>query len=231
MPIEIFLEYGRVGELSSGRLYTQVGDERTDHLAFEGLAFSAMLYELARVIVANLDAPVFLIRKDRPGSLPYRFDRATVELLRQDPVAAVQALTFPGSPSTLAMRAQQVRQPIAPVIRVGFDLLADAFGTRVCARLLNGEVECPGCGYWSALEGDGLFRCRKRCRREIAFVREGNWAAVFVADLLATSLPNFYLPRRWNPQAWISRAELERMYREFVSEKEKVTCSITQPAT
>jgi hypothetical protein len=225
-PAEIFLEYRRVGETSSGELYTKLGDRELDRSAFEELPFDKMLYELARRIALHPDARVLFVRSDRLRAMPYELDQCTVDLLRADPVAAVRALSYPGSPSTLVLRSRQERVPMVPVLRTGFNLLAETFGPRVYARRLNGDAECPGCGYWSPLGGH-VFRCTKRCQIEIPVVVEGNWLGVDVTDLLATSLPHFYLPRAWNPRPVIQRHELERLYKDFISEKEKVTCSMT----
>jgi hypothetical protein len=230
MPVDIFLEYGRVGDLSSGSIYTRTGEARTVYLYFEGLAFDAMLYELARKLEQYLEANVFLLRSDRGGALPYKLDSATVELLRSDPVAAVHAMTYPGSPVMLFRQARAHDKRLQPPnLRAGFDVLADSFGIRVYVRLLlNHDLECPGCGYWSPFSG-GLFQCKKRCRVELAMVTEGNWAGVLVTDLLRTNVERFYLPRRWNAGIWITREHLEEMYSEFTNEKERATCT-TIPA-
>jgi hypothetical protein len=228
MPVDIFLEYGRVGDLSDGRLYTQIGQERIGHVAFEGFAFDMMLYELARKLKQYPKANVFLLRSDREGALPYQLDTATVELLRSDPVAAVHAMTYPGSPAMLFRQARAHERRLQPPnLRAGFDVLADSFGIRVYVRLLlNHDLECPGCGYWSQFSGD-IFQCKKRCRVELAMVTEGNWAGVLVTDLLRTNVERFYLPRRWNAAIWITRERLEEMYSEFTNEKERATCTTT----
>lgn len=227
---EIFLEYHRVGETSSGALYTKQGDRELDRAPFKELPFDKMLYELARCIGMHPGARVLFIRSDRPTAMPYELDQCTVDLLRADPVAAVRALSYPGSPSTLVLRSQQERVPTVPVLRTGFDLLAETFGTRVYTRQLNGDAECPGCGYWSPLGGH-VFRCTKRCQIEIAAVPEGNWVGFDVTDLLASQLPQFYLPRAWNTRSWIVRDDLERRYRDFITAKEEAICSTTQATT
>ena len=228
-PAEIVLEYRRVDGLSNGELYLRKGEEHVEQSHFKGISFDAMLYSLARKLQEHREAEVFFLRSDRPGAVPYRLDHATIDLLRADPVAAVQAMTYPGSPATLFRRAQERVRPARPVLlHAGFDILADAFGTRVYCRMLNGDLECPGCGYWSPFAGD-VFRCKKRCRIEIAALLEGRWASVLVADLLATSERQFYLPRHWNPGPWITKEQLESLYQAFLKEKETVTCSILQP--
>lgn len=226
-PVEIYLEYRRVGLHSTGRFFTKQGEVQSDIKVFEKLAFDTMIYALARILGSYDVSKVHLLRTDREGCLPYTLDPGTIELIRVDPVAAVRALSHPGSPSTLALRAQQERTPTIPAIRVGYDVLADAFGTRVYARLLNGDLECPGCGFWSPLEGD-IFRCKKRCHIQIPVEQEGAWASVRVGELLASPPESFYLPRRWNTRAWITRVELDRLYSAFITEKEKATCSILE---
>jgi hypothetical protein len=211
---KITLEYRRQGELSTGTIDTE---------AFEGLPFDRMLYRLAQKIIDVGDCEVVLRRTDRRGYHPYRLDAATVELLRRDPVAAVQALTFAGSPSSIFQRVQKERRPIVPSLRVGLDVLADAFGEQVHVKLRAEQVECPGCGFWSPLVGNP-FTCRKRCLISLTVEPRSRWAAVFVKDLLGSGLDRFYLPREWNPGGWVTRESLEQRLTDYVQEREDAKC-------
>jgi hypothetical protein len=132
--VEVFLEYRRVGERSTGQVFTKSnGLLQGPPASFVDLTFDAMLYTLARELEAHPEAEVFLLRTDRPGCLPYQLDATTVELLRTDPVAMVQAFTVPGSPSTLLKRRRELPPPVMR-LRAGFDVLADAFGELVYVR-------------------------------------------------------------------------------------------------
>lgn len=228
---EVYLEYRRVGEKSTGRLYVMQGGQLQQGVfQFENLAFDAMLYELARKLALHADASVYLLRTDRSGCLPYKLDDGTVALLRADPVSMAQALTVAGSPSSLLLRAQQAQERVVMPLRVGVDVLADAFGEVVYVRLSDGEVECPGCGFWSPLDAGG-FRCRKRCHVQLDIATAGRWATVPVTSLLASPLQRFYLPRVWNTQLWITKDELAKLYQAFISEREAALCSRAVPVT
>jgi len=230
-PAEVVLEYRRVAELSTGQIYVR-GDhgERIDPVLFENARFDTMLYTLASTLKEYPDdTAVTLVRTDRSGCVPYKIDQGTLELLRTDPVATVQAFCFIGSPSSVVQRVQAERQPSIPVLRTGIDVLADAFGDLVYARVLGDDIECPGCGFWSPAQ-EGLFRCQKRCQVELAMTVSGPWAAVAVVDLLNAPLDKFFLPRAWNQAYWIDRGLLARMYTEYLLEREAALCSTMQPA-
>ena len=217
---QIVLEYRREAELSTGRIVVGGVEE-----AFEKSPFDRMLYRLAAKIVKTGACEVLLMRIDRPGYRPYPLDRTTVELLRLDPVAAVEALTYRGSPSSIFQRIEKERVAPVPPLRAGVDVLAVAFGEEVYVRLRGDELECPGCGFWSKLEGT-LFQCKKRCLLAVTVEPRARWAAVSVPELLSSGLSQFYLPRAWNPESWATRADLEERYQAFTQEREDVRCSM-----
>ena len=240
----VILEYRRddAEMTSSGRLLLDGGEL----LVFKGYAFRDMLKAVARVLS---DAPtegevsVAIQRTDREGLTPYALEASTVKLLREDPVAAIQAMEFPTqSPSLTVQRAREERAPRVVVpIRAGHDTLADAFGDVVYFKVREHELECPGCGFWGMYASPGLlkdkeragevfktaFMCPKKCHTRFIVTCMMGWGFVQAEYLLKnTTLSSFYLPRAWNEgKPWVSRESLQQKYDAY--KKEKETCSVT----
>lgn len=242
--MEVTLEYKRQGTtmLSEGKITYSEGDF-TSTVPFAGIEYKPMMAALSTVLRAfpdDTEVKVLIQRTDRAGLQPYTLDDATVQLLRNDPVAGIQALSIssprPAQVLDNIKKAQRPPIPLAP-LRAGSETMADAFGEKVAFKVRGHELECPGCGFWSIYTTPGLlndperaglvfktaFVCRKKCCQRFIVSCHKEWGFVDVEDLLKTVLPAFYLPRVWNNRRpWISRADLEQKYNEYKKEKESV---------
>ena len=203
------------------------------------LEYAEMLKRLCNILEKNFpkdeEVDVILQRTDRAGLQPAPLDPQTVSLLRTNPVAGIAALTYvpPQTPLGAVARAKaEVTARVPPPLRAGIDTLAHAFGSLVYARVRDGKIECPCCGFWIRNvpqvpdNGIGDFQgvCTERCKNSFELRVYSKWAAVSVAELLSIkSADRFYLPREWNAgQAWVSRETLQQKYDTFNKEQEKV---------
>jgi hypothetical protein len=246
---KVTLEYRRVGTtlLSEGRIISDENGLLTeDGLPLVDASFRDLLKALARALETfEKDVPVevYFQRTDREGLLPYKLDEATVKLLREDPVAAIQALEYPThSPSSTIERVRKERevQTIQP-IAAGHTALADSFGDVVYFKVRAHELECPGCGFWGMYTTPGLlsdkdragevmktaFVCPKKCKTRFIVTCDRAWGYVDVKYLLEqTKLDAFYFPRAWNEgRPWVSRETLTKMFNEYEKSKESASCS------
>ena len=200
-------------------------DPETDN-PFVGLKFSQMMSRLARVLRDLPDARVVLQRTDNPGLRAVQLGEETRVLLRDDPAAAIRAMT------------PQVGQPVQPeesdftqrfmvgrtrCLRSGHETLADAFGEELYLTMKSGLIQDPESGHWLSLGfhmKSGSFSIRKDGSNkssewlpiELVGGPQGGfdspefatglaqvrWAKVKTAVLLKRSCKKFYLPREWN---------------------------------
>ena len=236
----VLLRYRRVPEteLSRGDLVVETAEERIQS-SFEGWTFSEMLKQLHRKLGAA-ETSVYFQRTDREGLLPYRLDDKTVELLRTDPVAAIQAMTVRmPTPAEVLDNIKKSRTPlVVPPLSAGIATLADGFGEYVYVRVKENTLECPGCGFYSAFALAGvfaqrqkdepmrvMFTCSKKCRIRVIAMCESEWAYVRTEDLVKSSLEKFYLPRAWNTSGvWATREELEARLTQFRKDRETASC-------
>jgi hypothetical protein len=131
-----------------------------------------------------------------------------VELLLKDPLSIVRQMNPP--PVKIDMSGKKSS------LVVGYTTLAHGFGEKVYCRQRGESVECPGCGKWR------LVACNQ-CGLNVDFEEHGEWASVFVKDLLASNKVKFFLPRGWNKgRPWVTRAELEDKYQSFLKEMSNV---------
>ncbi len=230
---DVFLEYRREENLSSGSLIVQIAGETVSVESFELSTFRDVLTRLARTLAKTAGAPrVILRRTDCANLFPYVLDRATVELFRADPVAAIHSMIFETPEAVVVKKPESTPVEPAP-LRVGYDTLADAFGELVYVRTRATSIECPGCGMWGEVtvgrSGRGVFTCRRRCASNFRVMISLTklWAAVSVDALLDNEhMTRFFLPRSWNDgRPWITREELQTKYTAYVAEKE-TACSL-----
>jgi hypothetical protein len=240
---KITLSYKRdVRETSSGCITIDKGGAEVETY-FQLQTFQAMISKLCDELRAHPNAEVFIQRTDREGLVPYKLDQQTVTLIREDPIAAVEAMTLTQTlPSTAIKRARERNVPIVPVpIRIGLDIMSDAFGDDVYFRVRDHELECPGCGFWGMYTTLGLlkdperagevfktaFVCTKKCKARFIISCWEKWGSVSVEYLLKnTKLDVFYFPRPWNDggsSGWIGRAALQYKFDQY--NKEKESCS------
>jgi hypothetical protein len=248
MSVEVTLEYKRVGNTMSsrGRILSRAGGLVTEEGDFDGVEFRPMMKQLAAVL-ANWpvdevsELAVIIQRTDHAGLLPYKLDKQTVDLLRTDPVAGLEALSFSAVSPTVAEQTvkRELSPPTPPTLRTGNATLADAFGDAVAFKVRGHELECPGCGFWGMYTTPGLlsdpervgqvfktaFVCQKKCHGRFIVNCQKEWGFVEVKYLLdQTEFPAFYFPRVWNEgRPWVSREDLQKKYREYQQEKENVT--------
>lgn len=247
MTVEVTLEYKRASSAagcttSTGRVLSKEGGLITEEGDFSSLPFADMLTKLHQATKNWPDEEpieIIILRTDRDGLMPYKLDPATVQLIRTDPAAAAAALSVPDrSPSGEVRRAKEANVPIVmPPLKVGDDVMADAFGDQLYFKVRGHELECPGCGFWGMFTSPGLlndpdragssfkttFVCGKRCGCERFIVTcNKSWGYVDTSYLLErTKLAAFYFPRAWNGgRPWVTRDALQRMYQQFKQEKE-----------
>jgi len=239
--VKITLSYKRDAgaETSSGILMSEGGVVRYTR-GFTGMSFPQMISRLCDELRHFPEVDVFIERTDREGLVPYKLDPETVALIRNDPVAAVSAMTYTtASPSTAERRAKQRDVPIVPApLHIGTDVLAEAFGDDLYFRVRAHELECPGCGFWSPFTTPGLladpdrvgeifstaFACAKKCKCRILVRCWERWGSVSTRYLLErTTLEAFYFPRPWNEgRPWIGRRELQLKFDKYNKEKDDV---------
>jgi hypothetical protein len=244
MSVEVTLEYRRVEgtRLSTGRLLSKDGGLVTEEGEFKEVEFAAMLNLLSETTKHWPDedpVDIFLKRTDHEGMTPYKLDAATVNLIRTNPLAASLALSVPDrSPSGEVRKVHEATVPIVMLpLKVGDDVLCDAFGDQLYFRVRGHELECPGCGFWGAYTALGLlndpdragasfktaFVCRKRCGCQRMIVTcNKEWGYVDTSYLLEqTKLAAFYFPRAWNGgRPWVTRDALQKMFNQYKEEKE-----------
>jgi hypothetical protein len=237
VQVSIVLQYRRMGDLSVGRIIVipETGEEgEAAHCldAFEGISYTKMLTHLAREMRNFPEANAIIMRVDRPGLLPYTLDAGTLHLLRTDPVAAIQSMTFE-SPPMGVVKVKEDRRPLeVSPIRVANDTLSDALGEEVFIKHRASAVECPGCGLWGVVHTVGLqtfFRCNKRCGGEFSLRIKLSrlWGAVQTEDLLKLPFNRFYLPRPWNDgRNWVTWDELYEKYTAYKAEKEQACSAV-----
>jgi hypothetical protein len=249
MSVEVTLEYKRASSAvgvttSTGRVLSIDGGLITEEGAFEFLSFKEMISKLHDTLKHWPDEePIDIIirRTDRDGLQPHKLDPATVNLIRVNPLAAIQALSVPDrSPSGEVRKVHEATVPIViPPLKVGDDVLADAFGDQLYFKVRGHELECPCCGFWGMFTTPGLlndtdragasfktvFQCGKRCLCRIQVTCNTTWGYVSTEHLLKETLCSaFFFPRAWNGgRPWVTRDALRQMYEKYKKEKEQAS--------
>lgn len=137
--------------LWSGMLELQGTEgQRVTAVTFVDLLYRKVLGMVSSMLQEYPDDPVVFLRTDRSGLQPIQLGEATRVLLRDDPVQAIRSMDVQGAPSVQGDE-QPVVLPPGPVLRAGFDTLADAFGERVFLRMQKGRIEDPLTGQWRQL--------------------------------------------------------------------------------
>jgi len=221
-PPEIVLRYSRdiTSELCTGELILRSGGVETQD-KFSRIFFTRVLAKLAALIkVADVKA-VIVERTDRTGFLPVLLEVDVVELLKQDPVAAIRHFSPTGMSSTRMYTPKKKEEPLppAPVFKLGYDTLADAIGDYIYSqRNKAGELECPGCGFWRSAKL-GLFKC-SNCSFTAPVRETLTWARFKTVDVLDAPNNRFFFPRKWNRNGvWIFKEDLRALYEEWLQEK------------
>lgn len=233
--MEVVLEYRRVVDKSTGRivLRSERAEDNVLH-EFDGLDYGPMLTHFAEAIRSHPVERAVIQRTDRAGLVPFTLDERTFNLFRDDPVAAITAMSTPtSSPSTVVKRVKQERTPITPALRIGTNTLADSFGDVLFSRFRKeqGKVECPICGIWTAaldqqaLGGLGMLCRNPKCQAHNVGIRfaetHERWVGFDTKALLTLGSPRYFFPRTWNPNSsWISWEDLNEKYTQFQKEKE-----------
>lgn len=191
----------------------------------------------------HLGARLFLLRLDqRPQKIAVQLDGALSKLVREDPVAFMQMMDpTMGRPQKLNLSTSMKKEHIAAIkpnpLPAGYDTLAEAFGDDVYCRMQRGgPTECPLCGRWGKwtkidVEGKHVDRlvcddCGVEFKGVGIPTSQGGWFKIPVVQLFncaeALGVDRFFLPRSWNKDGpWISHADLQKKYDEFMKEKEE----------
>jgi hypothetical protein len=227
---DLVLQYRRVGQYSTGFILRRTDKGESRIFSFENLDFAPMMSRFAELVGYLKKARPIIERTDRKNTPPLVMvlDEATVELLRVDPQAAIRSMTVdrhePSPVVPSAALAPTSAKPLLPILQAGYDALADAFGEMVFIRVddRTRRGECPFCGRWGAITDDLLTCLWQSCHivHVPTKLHNARWASVLVEDLLVLGGHRFYLPRKWNNKAWITYAELETKYKQFIKERD-----------
>jgi len=212
----LLLSYQRVGEYFEGT----VGDT-----PFERHSFSDMMLMVSARIIREGVSQLNLQRTDRAGLAMVTMEPAMFELLTSDPAEYVRLHSPPARRVVVRGAPSRASKGTVPLLRVGHDTLAAAFGDVIYLRIRSGRVESPDTGRWDRL---AVVEARMNLREPLTVVYTdeesmSGWALVSTAALLEHTQPIFYLPRAWNPHGgWIQSSQLREMYDKY--QKEKIQC-------
>ena len=187
---------------------------------FIGAHFEHLLRRIHHLF-PSWDQELLFIRTDRPELQPYKLEDELVTLIKDDPEAAIKAMSHPDVRIVVGRRAE----PPAPLRSCG-DNIAAAFGERVLIRKKGPHGECPGCGTWAPISGGVKSACRivcDKCHMSVPCEECGDeWLFVRVKELLYFSRDKYFLPREWNGfHPWVEFDKLESLYNEFKKQKEQ----------
>lgn len=230
---DLLLVYQPDGALFTGRVLLGNGGERGAAAldVFEKIPFPLMIAKLAEHVSTFAEKEekvnVFARRSDLPNQPAFRFDEELVNLMHVDPVSVMRTL----SPAPIKVFAKKNDPTASSPLRVGFDAIAATLGTSVYIRRRGDQVECPGCGRWAPIRTGTpdpqlvVSRClSSACHATLRITcHNDRWASVRVKTLLVDpDRERFFLPREWNnPGPWVTREDLEKKYRDWLTIKEE----------
>lgn len=207
---DVELHYRRDGLTYSGSI---------DAAQFTQLDYAEMMYRVHDVLQKQPEAGLVLRRLERPSLLPAQLEPELLRLLREDPAKYIEANTFVYAADLRPTRTSKLASKYIPPVglRHGHDVMADALGDYVYLRLQCGRVESPYTGRF--------VPCADFCatipEQQRSVLMESGWLRLATSYLLEhTEHSKFYLPRLWNPAAWITREDLSARYSEYLKEKE-----------
>lgn len=208
-----------------------------EEIRLVGVDYPSMIAEVSRELNRSTYAQLVFQRTDREGLFPMVADDKEKDLIRDNPIRYV-AMTSPENrkvivrtlrDATINDLADRFRtyNSNGPVLRAGYDTLADSFGDDVYVRRRDDDlVECPCCGRWHCrLTELDEFRIELSCPCEFRHHGggsvTGSWVSIPTQDLIDHKVERFFLPRAWNYAGpWIARDLLRRMYERFVRERD-----------
>jgi hypothetical protein len=176
----------------------------------------------------------------------YKLSESTVQLLNDDPAAAIRSMSHPDRKVVIprivcAPKDELVTQSL---LRAGHETLADAFGFYTYFRLKNGKIECPHDGRWkeysvvTAYNTPGVYYQGPVTDEYSTLWFSPNivnekWARTFTKTLLDVwkkkGLSRYFLPRAWNKSGpWISHEDLKQKYETFCKEREECLVQVEQ---
>ena len=223
-PSAVKLSYRREGEAYVGSI---------DGIEFDGLSFAEMMLKVHERLLVLPSAVLSIQRMERPGLLPVQVPSDMLRILRDEPSRYIQMLSIP--PRRVDLTAGKKRtsrlvagesyvMPKSSGLRAGYATLAESFGDVVYLRMQSTKIESPQTGRWITF--DELESWLGLHTVTIICIGDGI-AEVKVSSLLATGAERFYLPREWNTYGnWITKAQLDEMYRHFVKEREELSCPL-----
>jgi hypothetical protein len=189
---------------------------------FESSTFASMIAKLAEHARRDPGARLVMQRTDRPGLRPHTLDPASAALLRTDTAAFVASMSV-----VVHVPDDRPRAPLPPILVVGHDALADAFGDQLYVRRRQrqtmDEVECPMCGRWVPLKSAEGWSWFDHCAYTISIetsLLDDRWLPIYAEALLSTNAPKFFFPRAWNEgRNWITHETLKNKYATYLQEK------------
>ncbi len=232
----VILSYKRVeGDLSTGSIAISGAGSKDPKVlqSFEKITFPVLMRIFAAQLIAFPAAGGVIQRTDRPGLIPITLRLDEVDLFRTDPAEAIRQRTIPPQRVVIGVDRSERDRKVEETLHLdtGHMSLAECFGDLVYARTRikseSCEVECHVCGTWAPVlpvnDTRWSYRCSD-CNTWFALddlAHEAGFAGVSVKSLLETKKEVFFLPRRWNNHRnWVTRATLEKLFREYVKEKE-----------
>lgn len=193
-------------------------EKSKQRIGFEDFSFARAVRRFAGIAIEHPEAALFMMRlEQKPKPVAMHLNEAQSKALREDTEAFIQELSPP--PQRVVIRkTSTVSVGDAVTFKAGADVLADAFGDEVYIRRRGEMYESPITGRWVSAGEIGAWTLS---------VNE-SWASVPTHLLLAEKKDRYFLPRAWNTSGpWISHADLEKKYFEYLKEK---ACTETQHA-
>lgn len=233
---DVVVAYKRVGETYEGEIFLRSEETRSTGMPFEGKGYSWMMSRFAERLKDHPSYGAVMDVLSGQRFIRHRLDSRAVELLRTDPAAAISSMSH--EPRTVIVRDEPAANASVKVeLKVGHDTLADAFGDNVYLRLKDDKIECPFDGRWKQYEleeyggATGFVRYETVELGDISILpryENAHWATVCTSRLKwlgeQRGAQRYYLPRAWNESGgWISHADLEKKYNEYIKEKENVS--------
>ena len=168
--MKLTLEHRREGHTYDGRIvWSNEPDDPSKMVEtitreldiFTGLSFARMMARFSGYAMQNEAAELVMRRTERDDLKPITLDETTTRLLREDPAAAIEAMSSVHQISERAKKQMEkkiedkvsVKDNVKLQLRAGHDTLADAFGDLIYLRLRPHEKdgmqgECPFTGKW-----------------------------------------------------------------------------------
>jgi hypothetical protein len=205
---ELVLEYWRVGHRYDGKIKLIDIEGTAQLVTLVGATFGEMMRSYVRELSTRLEVTAVVVQRGTDGvDHAYVLTDEATAAMRRDPATAIASMLYePEEPVSVP--------PVKKLahVRTGEDTLADAFGESMYCAYKSGKFESPFSGRWEDLD---TLDSRMGA---VSFVLSGHWLILRTSQLLGTAQSRYWSPREWNPEGWISHADLQKKYDEYTKE-------------